>query len=212
MTAGFIASNGEYAENIAYETEMDNENALNQPVDIISNGDGTFNVQVSGITASVCKQIVNKDLDVPIYIGDTEVTSPDNRAGDDIQLVFLFANDLSVIVFIDDDREETEEDNCTNKPLISYNGKCYACDEPASVYVYGVTGNCTTACGDTRVLKGKYCVLKSCPDGYPLVDNEGGCHACDEIAGINVSGITDNCAAACPDERYLDDIMCNLIP
>ncbi len=94
MTAGFIATNGAKDQNESYETDLGNTNALGKTVEVISNGDGTFNVWVNGITTGACKQIANKDWDVPMYIGTTEVTSPNGCTGNDIQMAFEFADDL----------------------------------------------------------------------------------------------------------------------
>ena len=102
----------------------------------------------------------------------------------------------------------TSSDNCCppDKPLRGSNGLCYSCDDETVVNVEGMTQNCAVC--SNRLLTGskKYCALKcglkgTSNENKPLMDKDGGCHACDEANGVNVTGVNDNCDVC--SNRYL---------
>ena len=91
----------------------------------------------------------------------------------------------------------------TDKPLIAFDGSCYSCDKPETVYV--TSGTCKSACPN-RIPEediysgdgGEECRLTedaprfiiqktkkatrpivACTDDKPLKDYQGGCYACD---------------------------------
>jgi len=88
-----------------------------------------------------------------------------------------------------------------DKPLRASDGVCYPCDYELAVPLSGIAGGkCKEICNN-RKIENEKCVLDECPSTKPLMDANGGCHACDEEAGVNVTGVLDNCKK-CP-SRYL---------
>ena len=104
----------------------------------------------------------------------------------------------------------TSTDNCcpADKPLRSKDGLCYSCDDETIVNVEGMTQNCAVC--SNRLLTGskKYCALKcglkgTTNENKPLMDKDGGCHACDEAKGVNVNGVEINCNVCAKEGRYI---------
>ena len=90
----------------------------------------------------------------------------------------------------------------TDKPLRGSDGVCHTCDYELSVPLSGVSeGKCKELCDNRKVENGQ-CVLETCPSTKPLMDTNGGCHTCDEAAGINVKDVNANCAK-CPSRFVL---------
>ncbi|MBR4931787.1 MAG: hypothetical protein IKZ02_02025, partial [Alphaproteobacteria bacterium] len=90
----------------------------------------------------------------------------------------------------------------TDKPLRSSDGECHTCDWNG-IIKFSEVPDCLTLC-PIRAKSGhkeEYCTLATCPADKPLIDKDGKCFACDEEAGVNVTGVLDNCKK-CP-SRYL---------
>lgn len=94
-----------------------------------------------------------------------------------------------------------------DKPLTSYEGKCYAFEEPANINVRQVTHEGCDQCTN-RLLYNEMCVPK-CPDEAPLRGRNGKCYPCDTQERVNVLAMTDACFS-CPDERRLEGNYCVL--
>ncbi len=103
---------------------------------------------------------------------------------------------------INDGKKHACYPECTTEnPLLDpTTGKCYDCTYEGAVKV-GIRGkSCTDIC-PTRKQVGAFCIIPDCDENKPLRDSKGVCHACDELQGINVYGVEENCKI-CPD-RYL---------
>ena len=88
-----------------------------------------------------------------------------------------------------------------DKPLRGNDGECHGCDYEIAVSLSGVSEKkCTELCPNRKVENDK-CILASCPENKPLMDANGGCHACDEEKAVGVKGVKENCSK-CPN-RYL---------
>lgn len=67
---------------------------------------------------------------------------------------------------------------------------------------------CKELCPNRKV-EGEQCVLASCPTDKPLMDKDGGCHACDEANGVNVNGVESNCDVCAKEGRYINKLDAN---
>lgn len=89
--------------------------------------------------------------------------------------------------------------NCCpwHKPLRDKNGTCYACDEPSSVDVAGMTDNCNIC--NNREVDGNKCVLK-CPIETPVRDAKGKCRSCydEESFPFASAELAIRCIKKCP--------------
>ncbi|MBQ8557537.1 MAG: hypothetical protein IJ440_01935, partial [Alphaproteobacteria bacterium] len=94
---------------------------------------------------------------------------------------------------------------CSGDTPLHYEGKCYACDYGQAIpLMYLPEGKCKELCKNRKAENGQ-CVLESCPADKPLMDASGGCHACDEEAGVNVKGVEDNCKVCSSYGRYVSN-------
>ncbi len=97
------------------------------------------------------------------------------------------------------------------KPLMDTNGNCYACDDASDVQIRVLLSSiylpCEGICPD-RQQSGSYCYY--CPPDKPLVDSNGGCHACSEEEDI-AQGPYPNllCSEVCPN-RVKPNYFCKL--
>ncbi len=203
MVVTDIATNG-ILESGEYITDLSSENNLGNTFLIEPAMDDKFTITVSTVDEGTCENLLNRDGK-----GIFEITLERTEcAADDNILIFTFANDLGALVNADAGMEDDLND-CTNKPLIDSFGVCYACDEPARLYVLQ-KDDCITVCPDERKWDLSSCVLNSdtCPVGYPLRGATGGCYDCNEPTAVPVNRPED--CAVCQDERKYYASYCSL--
>ena len=95
---------------------------------------------------------------------------------------------------------------CTDltKPLYSSrDSQCHSCDYSYSIPLSELPDRkCTELCSNRKPENGQ-CVLASCPSDKPLMDANGGCHACDTETSVNVEGVEANCNVCSKEGRFL---------
>ena len=98
-----------------------------------------------------------------------------------------------------------------DKPLMDLDGTCHACDDESIVEIHGSLSSdylpCEAVCSK-RQQKDGYCYY--CPPDKPLVDSNGGCHACSEEEDV-AQGPYPNllCSEVCPN-RVKTNYFCKL--
>ncbi|MBR5129838.1 MAG: hypothetical protein IKV03_01245 [Alphaproteobacteria bacterium] len=101
---------------------------------------------------------------------------------------------------------------CTDAstPLYSSkDGKCHSCDYDLAIPLSELPDRkCKELCPNRKVV-GNECVLAGCPADKPLMDKDGGCHACDEANGVNVNGVESNCDVCAKEGRYINKLDAN---
>ncbi len=121
LMAAYIFTNGVNETGIEYDLGMNLRNTLNNEVRVVSQKD-FFTVDVSDIQSDVCRHIMGMNLNIPIYVNDSEVPmeNADSCLEGEVNLVFAFDNDGAGM-----------GENCPSETSywdISL-GKCVACEE-----------------------------------------------------------------------------------
>ena len=109
----------------------------------------------------------------------------------------------------DSDNLHCSLNSCSGDTPLNYNGKCYSCDYSTAIPLTNLPEKqCKEICPNRKVENDK-CVLAGCPADKPLMDKDGGCHACDEAKGVNVNGVESNCDVCAKEGRYVTKLDAN---
>ncbi len=169
-----------------------------------------FYETLDGVSKEVCQVLVPMTQYLPYLVAQsinegatgTGADCIEGDAGNKIALVFDVSETATLEGGEDVSGDGTsDEQDCTNKPLIGRDGKCYSCDEPNSVDVIGMDWNCNVCENRKTSMWGYYCILSECTPDRPLVDMDGGCYSCEDPNGILVNDLETDCLSVCPNRN-----------
>ena len=191
-------------------SELGNVTNQGYPVSAVVQADPTFfEIFLKDVPASICERILDSDWSVPLvmfannyaYTGETGIC--DNGEDELADMAFQFKEDLNPDAMpmggcVQDSDCKGSCVKCENQQCVS---TCVGSERCATDQETGEKVCCPSekragpmCCSSTQ--NGWCCNASSqcCPWHKPLVDKNGKCYSCDNEAGVDVTGVTENCS------------------